>query len=75
MGVKEADAVVAQLQTAGVELLLVLEVEKVIAQLLCAYPVRRAAAMLPQLLHGAQVGLLRSFTEPRKLRVVGHALA
>jgi hypothetical protein len=75
VGVEELDAAVGDLQGAGGEVAVVLEIEKVVADLGLGEQVRRLAEVLGQLSHGTDVGFLGAFAAACELKVLDHPLA
>ena len=75
VGIEELDAAVGDAQRAGGELLVVLEVEEVVADLLLAEPVGRGVEVVGELPDGAEVGLLGALAQAGELEVLVHPLA
>jgi hypothetical protein len=73
--VEELDAAVGDLEGAGGELAVVLQVQEVVADLRLGELVRRLMEVRGQLPHGTDVGFLGTFTAACELKILDHPLA
>jgi hypothetical protein len=75
VGIEELDAAVGDHERRGGELLVVLEVEEVIADLMLAESVGRGVEVVGELPDSAEVSLLGALAEAGQLKVLEHPLA
>jgi len=74
VGVEELDAAVGDLEGAGGEPAVVLEVQEIVADLRLGELVRGLAVVVRQLSHGTDVGFLGAFAAACELEVLNHPL-